>query len=172
MTLALVQVSRSDFETIHDHLTNHNPRHKNMHMRQPRIRNKIRGLRYLHAMRLVPDDQSAIEGMLSGPGVFAHYGLVATSTDVQLNVISLRGEPKELARFQKRFLHEVLVRVHQEQQQAAHFPKYAAGQYYLKRSKNGQAAGSPICATAAASGALAGQFVSVLRPWGFELIYR
>ena len=171
MSLALVEVSSSDFEFIHRHLVSYDPRYRNMHLRAAHVRNKKRELLYLHAMYAPQAQQPEIDGMISGPSAFWHYKLVQSARgQTQLNVISERGTPKALARIQRRFLKEILARARFEQTRTVHYPKRLPGQFYLRRSLPGMPANHRSCVAAVTAGILDRRFVSQLDPWNLELL--
>lgn len=86
MSLASVTVQPDDFDLVYEHLIAHKPKYRNMHMRQICHRNKVRMLRYLHAMCANGSPES-IDGMISGPGVFWRYQLLRAHGHAQINVL-------------------------------------------------------------------------------------
>jgi hypothetical protein len=171
MSLALVSVSRSDFNFIYSHLLTRDPRYRNMHLREACQRNNLRDLRYLHAMHANASALPEIEGMISGPGVFWHYKLLAVGSATQLNVLSERGSSKALARMQRTFLSEVFARVQLEQSGVVHHPVRTPGQFYLRRSIPGMPATHPTCRLAVTAGALDNEFASRLAVWQLEVLH-
>lgn len=169
MSLANVAVSTSDFDHIYHHVSTHLPKYRNMHLREACQRNGARDLRYLHALRVVPGDAPAIEGMISGPGVFWHYVLVRTRTKTQLNVLAEVGTPKDLARIETRFLAEIMKRIAQEGASGQPYANYSPGQFYLRRRAPGMSATHPTCRAAVGRRVLDRRFVAVLSPWKLEL---
>ena len=164
MSLALVQVSTTDFQQLYSHLATHTA-HRNMHLRQ----RAGRKLRYLHA--LYANASPEVEGMISGPGLFWHYKLTLTAAgQTQLSVLAHQSSPRAAARIQRRFLPEIVARMHQEQQPQKHFPRYLKGQFYLRRSASGMVASHAKCQMAVSNGVLDQRFVSQLQPWRFELL--
>ena len=170
MSLALVTVSTTDFDVIHQHLLSHNPRYSNMHMREACQRNGKRDLRYLHAMRIAPRASNVIEGMISGPCVYWRYQLVRTRSRTQLNVLSDRGAPKARARLARRFMTEIMRRIAQERAGSTHHPRRTPGQFYLRRSQFGSQASHPNCRQAVTAGVLDSAFVSQLASWDLQLL--
>jgi hypothetical protein len=169
MSLALVALSPTDFQTIYDHLTTHKPPYRNMHLREACQRNGKRDLRYLHAMhanRGAPE----IEGMVSGPGVFWHYKIVNARIRTQLNVLVETASPKAKARMLRRFLAEINGRIQQETAGSQYFPTRTPGQLYLRRKRPGTSATHPHCTQAVAQQVLDGRFVSSLAAWELELL--
>lgn len=171
MSLAAVKISPSEFQSVRNHLIAHKPPYRTMHLRDARIREKKRVLRYLHAMHAVPSGE--VEGMISGPGIFVHYKVVMTKFGhTQLNVLSTQGSDKELDRIGTRFVLDVLARVQEERAGSTHYPSYLAGQFYLRRRIGGMPASHPHCRLAVAQKALDARFVSKLASWDLELLHR
>lgn len=171
MSLALVQVASTDFDWIYGHLVSHNPKYRNMHLRETRTRNKQRELRYLHAMHAKPNGPREIEGMISGPDILCHYKLMGRKRHTQLNVLVEQADPKAQERLGRRFLTEVMARIDEERVGNEYFPRRTPGQFYLRRKEPGMPATHPNCMAAIAEGVLDLQFVSLLSPWGFELLH-
>lgn len=168
MSLALVQVSVTDFNTIYSHIALQ--KHSNMHLREARQKNKKRVLRYLHAM-YAGTGRPEIDGVISGPGVFWHYKLLLTAAgQTRIRVLVQRGTAKDAARIQRTFLQEILARVAFEQTGKVHYPKRLSGQLYLRRNLSGTAASHAKCLSAVAAGELDPAFVAQLQPWNFELL--
>lgn len=170
MSLANVALASSDFELIHDHLMSHEPRYRNMHLREVRQRAKKRVLRYLHAMRALPGEPKTIEGMISGPGVLWHYRIAQTKRRTQLSVLQERGDAEDLERIGRRFLIEIRKRVSFERSGERHRPKRLKGHFYLRRGLPGTPSSHPTCRLAVGEGVLDELFVSKLSGWGFELL--
>lgn len=170
MGLARVALPTSDFDVIHDHLSTHRSNYLNMHLRETCQRNRVRDLRYLHALRVVAGQQREIEGMISGPGVFWHYKLIRTRMRTQINVFAEVGSSKELTRIEARFLPEIMKRVRQEQTPGPLYTNYSAGQYYLKRRASGMAATHSTCRAAVDLGVVDQRLVATLVPWKFALV--
>lgn len=171
MSLALVRFSASDFQVIHHHLTSHKPGYRNMHLRKWCVRNGHRGLRYLHAM--YANSSTEIEGMISGPNIFCHYKLISVSGRTQINVVTEQCLPAEKRRFQRYFLTDILRRIREERAMTGNVrPRYARGQYYLRRQRTGMSASHSFCRTAVATGSLHQLFVAQLQPWRLGLLYR
>lgn len=171
MSLALVQVSTTDFNTIYSHIASHRPQHANMHLRQARQPKSGRVLRYLHAMRAVPGTRE-IDGMISGPGIFWQYRLVPTNgLHTQVQVLAHRSPPRDARRIQHRFLKEILDRVTFEKQGTVHHPKYKSGQFYLRRCVPGMRSAHVNCQTAVSTGQLDQAFVAQIQAWNFELLH-
>ncbi|HEY4013453.1 MAG TPA: hypothetical protein VGM06_08950 [Polyangiaceae bacterium] len=171
MSLALVQISTADFQLIYDHMTQHARarKHQNMHMRQTRTKNKRRILHYLHAMHVA--GLNLIEGTISGPGVYWHYTLRAGKAQTHLTVSAHVSPPNEDRRIQRQFLKEIMDRIGDEQAGRKGFPRYATGQFYLRRRSPGTPATHPNCQVAIANGVLDQRFVSRLYGWNFELLH-
>lgn len=168
MSLALVSVSRTDFDVISHHLVSHKPRYRNLHLREARRRNNVRDLRYLHAMHLTSPLE--IEGMISGPGVSWHYRLVRGVSRTQLHVLREHGTSRDLERIGRRFLREIMARIQLEREPGPHYPKRTPGQFYLKRRIPGTPATHRNCGQAVAAGVLDQAFVDVLDSWNLELL--
>jgi hypothetical protein len=166
LSLAKVLVPVSDFEVIHDHVLNHYPQYRNMHLREHCQRDGERDLLYLHAMRAVPGSSKKLEGMISGPGLYWHYVL----TQKQITVLHEPTSEKARKRIEKYFLTEILERVALERSGEKHYPKRKKGQFYLKRGAVGTPATHRHCVSAVATGALDRRFVSVLQLWNLELL--
>jgi hypothetical protein len=167
MSLAAVQMSKSDVQRIVEHLHSHPNGYRNMHMRQTCVREEEpRALRYLHAMCAHGD---VIEGAMSGPGIFWRY----TLTHDQLSVDIPIAPPRESRRIYRRFRAEIMQRIEQEKEsreEPEHFPpNYKPGQYYLRRDHQGTPVTHRACVAAVTGGALAREFVALLKDWKFEL---
>lgn len=171
MSLALVSVSTTDYDWIRDHLLNRDPRYSNMHLREACQRNRRRDLRYLHAMHVDRAKPTAIEGMISGPGVYWHYRLIRAEARTQLNVLTERGTSAALDRISRRFLREVMDRITHERSGVTHYPRRTSGQYYLRRGLQGMPASHPNCQRAVAAGVLDAAFVARLAPWKLQLLH-
>jgi hypothetical protein len=171
MGLAAANLTRSEFETIHDHLTSHNPKCRNMHLRAVKYRGGKRGLRYLHAVHVPATDIAKLEGMICGPEVFWHYQIVHSKGRPQLNVLGEHGPDRELDRIGKRFVREILERIQKEQALREEIrTNYLAGQFYLKRRQGGMPSSHRHCLRAVRQQVLNEQFVSKLQPWNLELV--
>ena len=170
MTLAAVQIAPSEFERIRDHLVSHKPPYRTMHLREARVRNKKRTLRYLHAMHTTPADPLMIEGMISGPGAFWHYRITNSRGQPQLNVLAEHGPGEELARIGRSFLPKILARIDEEQAGSAFHPTYLAGEFYLRRRRGGIHSTHAHCQLALNKGVLNAKFVSKLASWDLELL--
>lgn len=170
MGLAAAIISPPEFHQIQGHLAAHKPPYRTMHLREIRQRNRQRVLRYLHAMHTPLASPNTVEGMISGPGVFWHYQLVASRTRTQLNVLFEQGPADDLARIGDRFLPEILNRIAEEQAAAHPYPRYLAGQFYLRRKRGGVAATHPACRQALTQGVLDRRFVGRLSAWDLELL--
>jgi hypothetical protein len=184
MSLALVQISVSDFQLIRRHLMTHRTPsgslHRNMHLRMarqvalPRVGNApIRHrstLRYLHMLH-APTANGEIHGMISGPGVFWHYRVTATAAQTQVHVLTPpRSSAREAVRLQHRFLRDVLDRVHQEQSGDVHYPKRVDGEFYLLRQSPGMHVAHRHCQAAITTGALDRRFVEQIQAWNLALL--
>jgi ribosomal protein L20 len=169
MALARVQLSASDFDTVYDHMRQHMPAYANMHLREACKRNKKRDLRYLHAMRVKPGTQRAIEGMICGPGILWEYELIPRSAHTQIIVKTDKASPKERRRIERQFRKEILRRVNAERAGNRGFPKLAPGQFYLRRGR-AMAPNHPNCQSAIARGVLDPAFVSRVLVWNFLLL--
>ena len=171
MSLAAITIATSDFDWIFEHLTTNKPRHRNMHMRETRQQNRKEVLRYLHAMYALKSSVRRIEGMISGPRVFAHYSITRRSAQyAQINDLDTSGDPKEFARLHKQFVKEILDRVKQEKSNKQFASNGLPGRYYLRRQVGGMLASDPICRQAVSSKEQA--FVDQLQPWDLRLVYR
>ena len=170
MALALAQLSRSDFDTIYDHLRQHLPAYQNMHLREVRSPGGQRVLRYLHAMRVKPGNQRAIEGMISGPGILWQYELIPRGARTQITVTRDIASAAERQRIQRQFRTEVMRRIAAEKAGQKGFPKLLSGQFYLRRWKAGMSASHPNCQRAIAQRALHPDFVSQVLAWKLRLL--
>src|SRR5580692_10577648 len=94
MGLANVQVSLPHFEQLHAHLTTHNRRCRNMHLRAVYPRRTPAQMRHLHSVYAT--SANAISGMISGPRVFCHYDLVLVGGQPQWRVHTEEGEQKDI----------------------------------------------------------------------------
>jgi hypothetical protein len=172
MSLALAIISESQFDEIFNHMTSHPSGYRNMHMREMRQEKKKDVLRYLHAMYALDGTVKQIEGMISGPRIFAHYMLVRRSgRHSQINDLDTSGDPKEFTRLQQQFLPEIQGRVEQEKASRVYASNRLPGRYYLQRRFGGIRATAPICQEAVASKVLHQDFVEQLEPWDL-LLYR
>lgn len=171
MGLAAAIITLSEFHQIQGHLATHKPPYRTMHLRETRQRNRKRVLRYLHAMHTPVVSPNTVEGMISGPGVFWHYQLVGSRTRTQLNVLVEQGPADQLARIGDRFLPEILDRIAEEQAAAHPYPRYLAGQFYLRRKRGGAPLTHPACQHALKQGALDLRFVGRLAAWDLELLW-
>lgn len=169
MSLARVIVPVTDFDAIYSHLISHNPRYRNMHMREARYRQKKRVLRHFHAMYAHPGVPARIEGMFSGPDVFLHYELVKNRSRTQMNVFEEKALPADLDRIESKFLTWILDRVRMEQAGMNFTPDRIRGQLYLERNHPGSSVNHPECKRAVADATLAPRFVAQLAPWGLRL---
>jgi hypothetical protein len=170
MRLALVIISESEFDEIFNHMTSHPSGYRNMHMREMRQEKSKDVLRYLHAMYALDGPVKKIEGMISGPRVFAHYMITRRSArHSQINDLDTSGDPKEFARLQEQFLPEITKRVKQEKASRVYASNRLPGRYYLQRRFGGIPATAPICQEAVASKVLHQDFVAQLEPWDLLL---
>lgn len=172
MSLALVQVPLSDFNRIHNHVSTHT-RHRNMHLREARVRQRRRALYYLHAL-YAPATGHEIEGMISGPNLYWHYRLKpsASQASVQVQVLTRpRSSPQDAVRLQGRFLRDILDRIRHEQSGVVHYPRRLQGQFYLRRGSPGMPVSHPHCLAATANGELDPRFLVQLHPWNLELLH-
>lgn len=169
MSLARVIVPVSDFDTIYSHLISHNPKYRNMHLREARQRLKKRVLRHLHAMYAHPDAPARIEGMISGPDVFWHYEIIRHRSRTQLNLVDEDASPEALDRIERTFLPQILKRIREEQAGLDFAPMRLSGQLYLIRNNPGSSPTHPDCRRAVADATLDSRFVARLSPWGFRL---
>lgn len=168
MSLALVHVSATEFQQLHDHLATFT-RYQNMHMRQTRQQDGHRVMRSLHAVHA--NNPTEIEGMISGPELFVHYRLKSIGGQTQLRVLAEESSAKEQARTQSRFVRDILARVYEEQtRRRDQFPRRLSGQAYLQRSSPGMAAAHPHCASTVTAGLLDQRFVARLEGWNLKLL--
>jgi hypothetical protein len=168
MSLALVSFPLSDFDIIYDHLRSQ--QYRNMHLREACQRRGERDLRYLHAVRPKPGPIDVIEGMISGPEILWRYELIRTRTQTQVNVSIDEASPKARERIGARFVRELVKRVDAEKEGFEYYPKRTPGQFYLRRYAPGMSPSHPTCRRAIASGVLDRRFVSLILPWGFQLL--
>lgn len=170
MSLALVQVSATEFQTVHGHLTSFKPQHRNMHVRDTRQQNGHAVLRSLHAMFATASNE--IEGMISGSGGFWHYRIRLVGGRTQMQALVQNCSAADAARIQRRFLPSILKRVRDEQTaaQRPHFSNLTQGQFYLQRHLGGMLPSHSHCLNTVSSGLLAQAFVSQLHPWNLRLI--
>lgn len=168
MSLGGVRVSSEDARYIRDHISTHPLGYGNMHLRIRCKRDGEYDLRYLHIMHV---DGSYIEGAISGRDIWWQYRIAPTG---QVTVLIDRAPPRERRRIEKRFLPEVFARVEGEKKQLEsgekYTPRYARGQFYLRRSHYGTLPTHPTAVAAVTEGVFAQPFVDLLAPWGFELL--
>lgn len=173
MGLAQVAIPMSDFDVVYEHISSYAPTSKlygNMHLRMNRTQNKVARLRYLHAMRVRPTAEKAIEGMICGPGLLWSYEILPGRTRARLLVSIDEADDKERDRIEKQFLKEILDRVASEQGGEHPLPTLTPGHLYLRRSDPPMAITHPTCTSAIASKTLDRRFLSQILPWGFRLI--
>jgi hypothetical protein len=111
-----------------------------------------------------------IEGMISGPGILWQYELIRTRTQTQVNVSIDEASPKARERIGARFVRELVKRVDAEKQGFDYYPVRTPGQFYLRRHAPAMSPTHPTCRRAIASGVLDRRFVSLILPWGFQLL--
>ncbi len=170
MSLALVQISTTDFQSVHGHLTTFTP-HQNMHVRDFRLQSGCRVLRSLHGMFATTSTE--IEGMISGPSVFWHYRLrLVRGRTTQLDVLDQQCSAADATRVQRRFLQDILARVQEERARlpGPQFSNLSTGQLYLRRYSGGMLSSHPNCQNAVSNGVLDPQFVAQLQPWNLRLV--
>ena len=68
-----IKVQPQEFDDLFNHINTHKPIYKNMHLREAKIKNKKRCLRYLHMIRV--QSKSVLEGAISGPDIEVNYEL-------------------------------------------------------------------------------------------------
>jgi hypothetical protein len=169
MGLAQVQVSLSDFQQLHDHLMTHNPRCRNMHLRDFRTEDRRRVMRHLHAVYAT--SANVISGMISGPGVFCHYDLVLVRGQPQWRVPVEECSQPDADRSAGRCLREVVSRMRDERTSDLDHPvNRSEGQLYLQRRHGGMSPDHEYCVDAIEREALDGRFVAQLAPWNLALI--
>lgn len=171
MSLALVQVSAADFQTVHGHLTSFKAQHRNMHVRDTRKQNNRTVMRSLHGLYATTNNE--IEGMISGPGALWHYRIRLVGGRTQMQVLVQNCSSADATRIQRRFLPSILKRVQQEQARAAQqqqFSNLSAGQFYLQRHLGGMSSSHPHCKYTVANGLLAQAFVNQLQAWNLRLV--
>jgi hypothetical protein len=118
-----------------------------------------------------PAANGEIHGMISGPGVFWHYRVTATSAQTQVHVLTPpRSSAREAVRLQNRFLRDVLDRVHQEQSDDVRYPKRVDGEFYLLRQSPGMHVSHRHCQAAITTGALDRRFVEQIQAWNLALL--
>jgi len=116
-------------------------------------------------------DASTLEGAVSGPNIEAHYELRRRAGRVSVRFLRFQGTQNETARFQKRFVTELLNRVEVEKNfSVKHAPKRLAGQFYLKRHIPGMDVNHEKCQRALAEGQLHDFFLQRLSQWNFHLL--
>lgn len=165
MSLAQVQMSTTEFQSLHGHLTS--KPHRNMHAREARTQNGHRTLLALHAMYATTP--SEIEGMISGPGIFWHYKLTLGGGQTQMRVFA--HTPADAARVQRRFLPVILGRAREEQTRTQQpFSNMLPGEFYLRRHLGGMPSSHQNCRNAVAAGALDQRFVSQLQAWNLMVV--
>ena len=170
MGLALVSVTPSDFDRIHDHLVSHRPDYRNMHLRQACQRGGRRTLRYLHAMRLAPGDARVIEGMISGPDALWEYQIIRRRTPTQVNVLTDEATERERDRIERHFLAEIMARIETEEDGFRFPPRFSRGEFYLRRHHGGMPITHLTCQQAIDEGAVDEAFLATILPWGFQLV--
>jgi hypothetical protein len=173
MSLAAIQISQDEWDLIYDHILSHRPKYQNMHMREARIQNKKRGLRYLHAMMARPKELE-INGVLSGPDIFCRYTIIKNRFGkTQINVLSEKGSKEEKERLAKRFLVEILNRVEFEKENPnpEFSPKRTEGEFYLKRRVPGMPITHKNCQAALKKQSLDKAFLQVLEDWRLALLH-
>jgi hypothetical protein len=171
MSLAAVQLTTNDFQSLYQHLTTYKPHCRNMHLRDHQMRNGRRTLRHLHAMYATSTTE--IVGMISGPSVFCDYRIELGPGMTRLLVRTEEGSPQEIDRLRSLFLQTVLGRMHEEQSRTKEpMPRYLPGELYLRRRAGGMAPSHQHARLAVSSGALDQRFVSQLQPWNLTLRYQ
>lgn len=168
MSLANVQVTLPHFEQLHAHLTTHNRRCQNMHLRETVPGSKPAQMLHLHAMYAT--SSTVISGMISGPDAFCHYDLVLVDGQPQWRVHAEEGEQRDLDRIQHRFVREMVKRMHVEATSDLDHPvNRTEGQLYLRRQYGGMSPDDRLCRDAIESEALDQRFVAQLAPWNLAL---
>jgi len=173
MGLAQVAITMSDFDFVYEHISSYAPTSKiygNMHLRRNRTQKKVARLRYLHAMRVRPTPEKAIDGMICGPGLLWSYEILPARTRARLLVSIDEADDKERDRIEQQFLKEVLDRIKSEQGGEHPLPTLTPGHLYLRRSEPGMSITHPTCTSAIASKTLDHRFLSQILPWGFRVI--
>jgi hypothetical protein len=168
MGLANVQFSLPHFERLHSHLTTHNERCRNMHLRATVPKSKPAQMLHLHAVYASGDAQ--ISGMISGYGVFCEYQLLLVRGQPQMRAPTEEGDAQEIERIQRRFFREMMRRVDLEQtSDLDHKINRTEGQLYLRRQHGGMSPDHELCVDVIESGALDRRFVAQLAPWNLAL---
>ncbi|HEY1691710.1 MAG TPA: hypothetical protein VGG39_06095 [Polyangiaceae bacterium] len=168
MGLANVQVSLPHFEQLHAHLTTHNRRCQNMHLRATYPGTRPAQMRHLHAAFASGDTE--IAGMISGHGVLCEYRMLLVRGQPQMRVLTEEGDEQEIERIQHQFLRAVVRRMREEAASDLDHPvNRIEGQLYLKRLYGGMSPDHQLCRNAIESGALDRRFVDRLAPWNLAL---
>jgi len=173
MGLAETEIPMSDFNVVYEHISSYAPTARmygNMHLRQTRQQKKVTVLRYLHAMRVRPTSEKAIEGMISGPGLLLAYEILPARTRARLLVSIDEANEKESERIERQFLKEILNRVTDEQGTEHPPPSLTPGHLYLRRCAPPMSITHPTCRYAIESQMLDSRFLLGILPWGFRLI--
>jgi hypothetical protein len=173
MGLAKVDIPASDFNVVYQHISSYAPtdtKYGNMHLRQTRQQDKTKVLRYLHAMRVRPNSEKAIEGMICGPGLLWAYELLPGRTAARLVVSIDESTVKESERIERQFLKEIRDRVAEEQGSEHPSPSLTRGHFYLRRRRPPMSVTHPTCKKAIDSKIFDLRFLSRILPWGFRLI--
>jgi len=173
MGLADVEIPISDFNLVYEHISSYTPTARmygNMHLRQTRQQKKMMMLRYLHAMRVRPTSEKAIDGMLSGPGLLLAYEIIPARTRARLLVSIDEANEEESERIERQFMKEILNRVTEEQGSEHPPPSLTPGHFYLRRCTPPMSIMHPTCRYAIDSQMLDSRFLSRILPWGFRLI--
>lgn len=140
MGLAEVEIPMSEFNLVHQHISSYAPTatmYGNMHLRQTRQQKNVMVLRYLHAMRVRPTAEKAIDGMICGPELLWAYELLPGRTKARLLVSIDEASDKERDRIGRQFLKEILGHVTDEQGVEHHPPTLTPGHLsgYLPNSR-------------------------------------
>jgi hypothetical protein len=168
MNLAVLKISTATFDRVCDHLFTYRREYGNMHLRDTRIVNGKRTMRYLHMIRAASRD--LIEGIVSGSKIFCKYQIQRLANgSIQVNVLSELGDEAEIERFAKRFLKDILDRVALEQEDQRWFPKRSPGEFYLRRGMPGTPISHRTSQLALKNRVLHRPFLELVAAWKFEL---
>ncbi len=169
MSLALANVTQSNFDVVHGHLLSRAPRYRNMPSApgvHPRRRARpALSTRYVRAARASrPRDRG------DDLPVQRFSGTTSSSRfrgRVQLNLLFEETTPRALRRLGRRFIPEDHAPVSRKSRATiCHHPRRTAGQYYLRRNVGGMQASHPTCARAVTDRVLDQRFVFAPRRLG------
>jgi hypothetical protein len=166
---ALFALQQSGLASLTDHLYYGTKGYQNMHLRKK----KSGDLQYLEMLRISPLT-SQVEGKLSGPSLYMDFFISSPGGTPQLNIREHLGDSRILNDFIRGFQSDIESRIASEvesSRRSEHYSNYSAGQFYLRRFRQGMSDTHKNCFTAVANGVLDQRFVSSLESWKFQLLH-